>query len=53
MHNKASEDTDRTPCDLRYKFTPHSDILTKVPGAAFFGLEYESTKKYKQELSSS
>jgi len=24
-------DTDRAPSDLRYKITPHSDILTKVP----------------------
>jgi len=36
--NVGDSHTDR-PSDLRYKITPHSDILAKVLRAAFFGLE--------------
>ena len=32
-------DRDRALSDLRYKITPHSDIVALVPRGAFFGLE--------------
>jgi len=36
---QTAEDTDRASSDLRYKITPHSDILAKVPRAVLFSLE--------------
>ena len=35
------------PSDLRYKITPHSDILTKVPQSGVFHLGRLSHEKMK------